>query len=183
MLQEDGLQMCQETLWSSDRSIASSAMLLISHLLWDEEWRTLLAGMAPPLEEAAVKWGAFAAASIVRLAQKKKAKEDKEKWQYYDAAAQRNNEYVLSLMRNDPAALAAHQQQRQQQVTEEDAQRKNEVKFDELEMPGNQTWRTYMLNRSMLLMCTMMHDPAAPRRIVDAGETLNPKPETLNPEP
>jgi hypothetical protein len=167
MLQEDGVQMCQDTLWSDDRSIASSALLLITHLLWDAEWRAPLAGMVPPMEEAAVKWGAYAADSIVRLAAKKKVKHEKEKKEFMDRTFR---EMVLERnITRTPAEQRAHELETSQRRKEFAARRERTVGYLDLETQKNQTWRTYMLNRCLLLMSTMLHDPAAPHRIARAG--------------
>ena len=165
MLQEKGVETCRDTLWSDDPHVASSAMLLITHLLWDEEWRAPLADMKPPMQEAAVKWGAYAALSLVKLADEKRKQALKRR--------DKLTSDMLSAVRlrssMNPAELRVYELEQEQKKREFSAKMANIAHHYELETAENGTWRSTMLNRCVLMMGTMLHDPDAPRRLLDAG--------------
>jgi len=56
-----GKESVREMLRSKNGRVVSPALLLVTHLLWDEEWRPAILGIQdPPLEKIIVQWAAFA---------------------------------------------------------------------------------------------------------------------------
>jgi hypothetical protein len=68
-----------------------------------------------------------------------------------------------------PAEKKAHELKKEQKEKEFSARMANLVHQHELELPKNSTAHSTLMNRCILMMGTMLHVPAAARRLVDAG--------------
>lgn len=64
-----GLDLIRKALSSSEGSLVSPTMLLILHLMWDEEWWHTLSTVEPQIELQCARWGVFAMDRIVKRAE------------------------------------------------------------------------------------------------------------------
>ena len=75
MLQdESGLALVKSGLMTKDAEMFSSTILLIVHLLWDEEWAEPLSSIEPGVVSTTIRWGLFAMKSIIERAETRKNK-------------------------------------------------------------------------------------------------------------
>mmetsp|Transcript_48393 Transcript_48393/g.94565 ORF Transcript_48393/g.94565 Transcript_48393/m.94565 type:complete len:963 (-) Transcript_48393:88-2976(-) len=72
-----GTKLVQNMLTSKNGNVVSPALLLLTHLLWDEEWRLPIKKMQdPPIENIVMKWAAFGLQqNLVRSAEMRQREE------------------------------------------------------------------------------------------------------------
>ncbi len=70
MLQDEGgLELVKRALATKDSEMFASTILLVLHLLWDEEWAEPLSSIEPGITSTTIRWGLFAMNSIIERAQ------------------------------------------------------------------------------------------------------------------
>jgi hypothetical protein len=95
MLQDEGgLELIKRCLSTKDAEMFSSTVLLILHLLWDEEWAEPLSSIEPGVVSTSIRWGLFAMDCIIKRAEdrKKQRKAIIEKFRELDRKAWRLEE-------------------------------------------------------------------------------------------
>jgi hypothetical protein len=157
-----GVDLLQDMLASSEGNRVSEGMLLVVHLLWDEEWRDPLLKIEPPIETTAVKWAAYAMQCIrdradeTRIASKKLTDEFMAK--------------SLSQVRLSEGADSAAKAKLEVEIKEMEVKIRRQLAWNKLEtMEGHGHITNLTLGRSLLLLSTMLHGNNAPQRVAKAN--------------
>ena len=70
---EAGLDLVKKGLATNDAELLSATLLLIVHLLWDqEEWSAPISSIEPGLVLTTIRWGLFAMREIIKRAEVRK---------------------------------------------------------------------------------------------------------------
>ena len=156
--QEDTTELLQTMLLSKEGNKVSHTLLLIVHLLWDKDWRDPLIAIEPPIEETAVKWGAFSMQQIRDRAEQARA-----------ATKKLQDDFMSKTLSKVTLSEISTEEKKKLEIEVKKLERqlKKETAWNQLETDECFSYvANYTLSRSLLVLSTMVKGKSAPERIM-----------------
>lgn len=155
----DSVELIHDMLASSNGNTVSETMLLVVHLLWDEEWRDPLMRITPPIEVTAMKWALYSTTIIRDRA-----------YDLRSSMSKKKRDFTSTLWKTKLVLEDQHELEKLKlQISEENIKVNNELQWLELETENWVDPAIPTLSRSMLMMSTMCHDYEAPKRLLEVN--------------
>jgi len=171
MLQQpnnDGVELVKALLTSNHANRASSALLLVLHLGWDEEeWGDSLRNIKPGIETLCIKWAAFAMKAILKKAAEMKEAEARDQTMRMKEISKRFR--ATSLNASDGENDATRKKRMELEANESKVQRENRTTWREIETEDQIDIVTLTLSRCLILLSSslVMGNPAMHARLAN----------------
>mmetsp|Transcript_22238 Transcript_22238/g.48305 ORF Transcript_22238/g.48305 Transcript_22238/m.48305 type:complete len:224 (-) Transcript_22238:684-1355(-) len=152
-----GLDLVRKGLSSIDGSLVSHTLLLVVHLLWDEEWSLPLSTIEPRIELKTLEWGLFAMDKIINRAEKKKEMHSgiMERWKSLQVKA-----FCLE---------DGEEKERLQRCAKEEQQKIGKDHWLNLETEENRSPYDFLLGRALLVLSLSCRLENGPIQLLRAG--------------